>query len=63
VNFLRFIYVFNIEVAKYLEEKGLKKLNEVTIDGKKAFCFENRKDVYLGRYEKNELLLTNKLFF
>lgn len=60
---MKFIYVFNEEVAKSFEQKGLKKLNEVVIDGKNAFVFENRKDIFIGKYEKNEMLLSNKLFF
>jgi hypothetical protein len=60
---MKFIYVFNKEVAQYLEEKGLKKIQELTINGKQAYCYENQKDIYIGKYEKNELLLTNKLMF
>jgi len=60
---MKFIYVFNEEVAKALEAKGLIKINEVIIDGKKAFCYENQKTVFIGKYEKNEILLSNKLFF
>jgi len=60
---MKFIYVFNEEVADALREKGLTQINQVTIDDKVAFVFENRKDIFIGKYEKNELLLSNKLFF
>jgi len=60
---MKFMYVFNKEVAQSFDEKGLKKISEVVIDGKNAFVFENRKDIFIGKYEKNEILLSNKLFF
>ncbi len=60
---MKFIYVFNKEVADAFKEKGLIQINEVSIDGKTAFVFENQKTVFLGKYEKNEILLSNKLFF
>lgn len=60
---MRFIYTFNKEIANELKEKGLNSLGEVDINNQKAFVFENRKDVFLNKYAKNELLLTNKLMF
>ena len=60
---MKFIYTFNKEVSQALEQKGLKKINEVTIDGRIAYCYANSKEIFIGKYEKNELLLTNKLFF
>jgi hypothetical protein len=60
---LKFIYVFNVEVQRELEEKGFKKLGEATINGQKAKIYANEKDKFLNKYQKNELLLSNRLFF
>jgi hypothetical protein len=63
VILLKFIYVFNEEVQKELEEKGFKNLGETTINGQKAKIYENIKTEYLSKYTKNELILMNRLFF
>jgi hypothetical protein len=60
---LKFIYVFNKEVQKELEEKGFKNLGETTINGQKAKIYMNSKDIFINKYQKNELLLSNRLFF
>lgn len=60
---MKFIYVFNEEVVNSFKEKGLKQIGEVAIDGKKAYIFENCKTIFIGKYEKNEIFLSNKLFF
>jgi hypothetical protein len=60
---MKFIYCLNPEVALDLENAGLKKLGETIINGKVVPYFENSKTVYLSRYAKAELLLSNQLFF
>lgn len=60
---MKFIYSLNPEVSLSLLQKGLKKIGETIINGTKADIFENNKEVYLGKYEKNTLLLMNRLFF
>jgi len=60
---VKFIYVFNKYIALDLEDSGLKKISEVTINDKTAYVFENRRDVKIEQYAKSELMLTNKLFF
>lgn len=63
---MKFIYVFSEDVAKDMELSGFKKLeenNEVSIDGKKAIVFINNKESYLNKYQKQYILLSNKLFF
>lgn len=60
---MKFIYVFNKYIALDLEDSGLKKISEVTINDKTAYVFENRRDVKIEQYAKSELMLTNKLFF
>jgi len=60
---MKFIYSLNPEVSLSLIQKGLKKIGETVINGVKADIFENCKEIYLGKYEKNTLLLMNKLFF
>jgi len=63
---MKFIYVFSDDVAKDMEISGFKKLeenNEVNIDGKKAIVFLNNKESYLNKYQKQYILLSNKLFF
>jgi phosphoenolpyruvate-protein kinase (PTS system EI component) len=63
---MKFIYVFSEDVAKDMELSGFKKLeenNEVIIDGKKAIVFVNNKESYLNKYQKQYVLLSNKLFF
>jgi hypothetical protein len=60
---LKFIYSLNEDVSRDLEAIGLKKIGETEIDGKKVIIFENNRNSYLSRYAKNEILLSNKLFF
>lgn len=60
---MKFIYVFNKEVADDLELSGLKKHGEVVIDGRIAYIFYNNRETYISKYAKNEILLSNKLFF
>ena len=60
---MKFIYSMNNEVTQSLIDKGLKKIGETLINGIKADIFENNKEIFLGKYEKNTLLLMNKLFF
>ena len=60
---MKFIYCLNPSVAEDLEKAGLKKLGDTVINGKVVPYFENRKDIYLSKYAKNELLLSNQLFF
>lgn len=60
---MKFIYSLNPEVSQSLLGKGLKKIGETIINGTKADIFENSKEVYLGKYEKNTLILMNRLFF
>jgi len=60
---MKFIYCLNPSLAKDLEESGLKKLGETVINGKVIPYFENSKTVFLNRYQKNEILLSNQLFF
>jgi hypothetical protein len=60
---MKFIYSLNPEVSLSLVQKGLKKIGETIINGTKADIFENNKEVYLGKYEKNTLILMNRLFF
>ena len=60
---MKFIYVLNPEVSISFIAKGLKKLGETTVNGQKVDIFANDKDVFLGKYEKNEIILSNRLFF
>ena len=60
---MKFIYCLNPDVAVDLEKAGLQKLGETVINGKVVPYFENKKDVYINKYQKTELLLSNKLFF
>lgn len=60
---MKFIYVLNPEVSISFLEKGLKKLGETIINGKKVDVFANDKQIFLGKYEKNEIILSNRLFF
>ncbi|MDD4778997.1 MAG: hypothetical protein PHT02_00140 [Tissierellia bacterium] len=63
---MKFIYVFSEEVAQDMELSGFKKLeenNEVIIGGKRAIVFLNNKESYLNKYQKQYILLSNKLFF
>ena len=63
---MKFIYVFSEDVAKDMEISGFKRLeenNEVNIDGKKAIVFLNNKESYLNKYQKQYILLSNKLLF
>lgn len=60
---MKFIYVLNPEVTLAFIQKGLKKMGETNINGQKVDIFENSKEVFLGKYEKNEIFLSNKLFF
>ena len=63
---MKFIYVFSEDVAKDMELSGFKRLeenNEVNIDGQKAIVFINNKESYLNKYQKQFVLLSNKLFF
>lgn len=60
---MKFIYSMNAEVSQSLKDKGLKQIGETVINGVKADIFQNDKNIYLGKYEKNTLLLMNKLFF
>lgn len=60
---MKFIYVLNPEVSLSFTQKGLKKLGETIINGQKADIYENSKMIYLGKYEKNEIILSNRLFF
>jgi len=53
----------NSEVTQSLIDKGLKKLGETIINGQKADIFENNKEIFLGKYEKNTLILMNRLMF
>ena len=60
---MKFIYSMNAEVSESLKSKGLKQIGETVINGVKTDIFENNKEIYLGKYEKNALILMNKLFF
>jgi len=60
---MKFIYSMNLEVSQSLIDKGLKKIGEATINGEKADIFQNDKNIYLGKYEKNTLILMNRLLF
>jgi hypothetical protein len=60
---VKFIYVFNEQVQEEFIKKGLIVLGETTINGIKAKIFQNSKTVFLNQYEKNEVLLSNKLVF
>lgn len=60
---MKFIYCLNPEVALDLENAGLKKLGETVINGKVVPYFENRKDIYISKYQKSEVMLSNKIFF
>jgi len=60
---MKFIYSMNLEVSQSLIDKGLKKIGETTINGEKADIFQNDKNIYLGKYEKNTLILMNRLLF
>jgi hypothetical protein len=60
---MKFIYVFNKQVQEEFIKKGLVVLGETTINGEIAKIFQNSKNIYLSHYEKNEVLLSNKLLF
>lgn len=60
---MKFIYCLNPEVAKDLELAGLKKLGNTIINGKEVTVYENCKTTYISKYQKNEVLLSNQLFF
>jgi phosphoenolpyruvate-protein kinase (PTS system EI component) len=63
---MKFIYVFSEDVAKDMESAGFERVPEndtVVIDGQKAIVFLNNKESYLNRYQKQNVLLSNRLFF
>ena len=63
---MKFIYVFSDDVARDMELAGFQRIegnNELMIDGKKAIVFVNNKESYLNKYQKQHILLSNKLFF
>lgn len=60
---MKFIYCLNPAVAEDLEKAGLKKLGDTVINGKVVPYFENRVDVYVNKYQKGHILLSNQLFF
>lgn len=60
---MKFIYCMNKAVSKDLEDAGLKKLGKAKINGEDIDIFENSKEIYINKYQKAQVLLTNKLFF
>lgn len=63
---MKFIYVFSDDAARDMELAGFQRIegnNELMIDGKKAIVFVNNKESYLNKYQKQHILLSNKLFF
>jgi len=63
---MKFIYCFSEDVAKDMEISGFEKVQNnsiVFIDGKKAIVFLNNKESYLNKYQKQNIILSNKLFF
>lgn len=60
---MKLIYVFNDEVKEEFLEKGLKLIQQTVIGEKKAYVFENNKNVFLNKYDKNQIMLSNQMFF
>ena len=60
---MRFIYCLNPFVAKDLELLGLTKLGDTVINGNVVPYFANSKEIILTKFAKNEILLSNQLFF
>ena len=59
-----FIYALTPELAKELEEKGLRKMYTTTINGIETVVFENQKDVVLSKQNKFDcIMFTNRLTF
>ncbi len=59
-----FIYALTPELAKELEEKGLRKMYTTTINGIETVVFENQKDVLLSKQNKfDQIMFTNRLTF
>ncbi len=59
-----FIYALTPELAKELEEKGLRKMYTTTINGIETVVFENQKDVVLSKQNKfDQIMFTNRLTF
>ena len=60
---MKFLYVFDKNISEELKEKGLVQIGNTVINGKDADIFENKKDVYIGKYAKTEIAFMNKLMF
>ena len=60
---MKFIYCMNEEVSKDLEASGLKKIGQACINGKPVDIYANSRTVYISKYQKQEVLLSNRLFF
>ena len=60
---MKFIYCLNEDVSKDLEAAGLVKVGKTVINGQVVDIYENSKEIYLNRYQKNEIVLSNKLCF
>jgi len=60
---MKFIYCMNTSLKEDLINAGLKLVTEVMINGVKIPVFANSKEVFLNKYQKNEIVLSNRLFF
>jgi hypothetical protein len=60
---MKFIYCLDPTVSKDLESAGLRKLGKTVIDGKLVDIYENSKEIYISKYQKNCVFLSNQLFF
>jgi hypothetical protein len=60
---MKFIYCMNTSLKEDLINAGLKLVTEVMINGVKISVFANSKEVFLNKYQKNEIVLSNRLFF
>jgi hypothetical protein len=60
---MKFIYCTNPDVTKDLESAGLRKLGRTVVNGKMVDIFENSKEIYISKYQKQCVFFANQLFF
>ena len=60
---MKFIYCMNKKVSEDLSSLGLKRIGCASINGQEVDIYQNSRDVYISKYQKMEIILSNKLFF
>ena len=63
MSVMKFIYSMNKEVSRDLESAGLEKLGRCMINGGEVEVFLNSKEIYINKYQKSSVILSNRLFF